>query len=153
MDPRYLWSKMRSALSHPYSDLEPYYTPNKNVERVYRKFLERSLDAEDSLFLVAENNGELVGYAVGEIQKRSLIFEIAENGYINDVFVLEEFRKHGIARMFLRELKEWFQSKGILYVELSVNDKNIIGKKTWQKFGFAPCEIKNMVTMENFFIE
>ncbi|HKM92114.1 MAG TPA: GNAT family N-acetyltransferase [Prolixibacteraceae bacterium] len=142
-----------TILLKQHSDLDPYFTPTKTADKVYRKFLERCLDADDKLFLVAENNGKLIAYAVGEIQTRSPIFEITENGYINDVFVLEEFRKLGIARMFLVELKKWFISKGLKHVELSVHAKNEVGKKTWARFGFDAYEIKKRVKMENFKIE
>ena len=115
--------------------------------------MERSLLSEDRLLLVAEIDGKIVGYAAAEIQARSPIFRIAKNGYINDVFVEEEFRKLGIAREFLTELKKWFESKGIKHVELSVLADNEVGKKTWAKFGFETYEIKKRVSIGKFKIE
>lgn len=143
-------TKFGLILLKQHSDLDPYFAPTDAVDKVYRKFLEGCLYSEDGLVLVAENNGELVGYAAGEIQARSPIFMIDKNGYINDVFVLKEFRKHGIAKKFLIELKEWFESKGIEYVELSVHAANEIGKKTWTKFGFEAYELKKRVAMAKF---
>lgn len=140
------------VLLKQHSDLDPYFTPTKTAAKTYRKFLERSLDAEDSLFLVSEKDEKLIGYAVGEIHKRSPIFEIAEYGYINDVFVIQEYRKHGIAKMFLRELKDWFKIKKLMYIELSVHAKNEIGKTTWKKFGFNAYEIKKAVSLEDFIV-
>ena len=136
-----------------HSDLDPYFVPSDAVEEVYRNFMEQSLLSEDRLLLVAEIDGKLVGYAAAEIQARSPIFRIAKNGYINDVFVEEEFRKLGIAREFLTELKKWFESKGIKHVELSVLADNEVGKKTWAKFGFETYEIKKRVSMGKFKIE
>ncbi len=133
-----------------HADLDPYFVPVKNINKLYQKFLERCLDSKDYLFLVAEENGKLAGYAVGEIQTRAAVFKISENGYINDVFVDEEFRKLGIAKKFLSELKKWFKDKNIKYVELSVHVKNEIGKKTWEKFEFDTYEIKKRVEMKNF---
>ena len=133
-----------------HSDLDPYFTPIKSVDKVYRKFLESCLNSDYKLLLVAERDGKLMGYAVGEIQSRSQIFQITENGYINDVFVEEEYRKQGIANRFLKELKEWFKSKNIKYVELTVHAKNSIGKKTWARFGFDAFEIIQRVEIEKF---
>ncbi|MCK9271142.1 MAG: GNAT family N-acetyltransferase [Bacteroidales bacterium] len=140
-------TKYGLILLKQHSDLDPYFTPIEAVEKVYRKFLEGCVHSADKLLLVAEINGELVGYAAGEIQARSPIFKIAEYGYINDVFVEEEFRKLGIAREFLTALKKWFESKGIKHVELSVLSNNEIGKKTWAKFGFETYEIKKRLEM------
>ena len=143
-------TKYGLILLKQHSDLDPYFTPTETVDKVYRKFLEGCLSSENRLLLVAENKGKLVGYAAGEIQTRSPIFKIAKNGYINDVFVEEEFRKLGIARKFLIELKNWFESKGIAHVELSVLVENEVGKKTWTKFGFEAYEIKKRVEMAKF---
>lgn len=92
-----------------------------------------------------------MGYAVAEIQTRSQIFQITENGNINDVFVEEEFRKTRYSQYdFERTQKKWFKIKKVQYVELSVLAKNEIGKKTWVKFGFDAYEIKERVEMTKF---
>ncbi|MDD2196559.1 MAG: GNAT family N-acetyltransferase [Bacteroidales bacterium] len=143
-------TKYGLILLKQHSELDPYFTPIESVDKVYRNFLEKCLNSENRLLLVAKKNGKLIGYAAGEIQARSPIFKIAENGYINDVFVEGEYRKLGIARKFLIELKKWFESKGVEHVELSVLVKNEIGKKTWAKFGFETYEIKQRVEMGSF---
>lgn len=143
-------TKYGIALLEQHSHFDPYFTPTKTADKVYRNFLEKSLSADDRFLLVAEKNGKLIGYTAAEIQARSPIFQITKNGYINDVFVEPEYRKLGIARKFLTELKGWFQSKDIDYVELSVLTKNEIGKKAWAKFGFDAYEIKERVEMMSF---
>lgn len=143
-------TKFGLVLLKQHADLDPYFTPIETVDNVYRKFLEGCLNSENKLLLVAEKEGKLMGYAAAEIQKRSFIFKIAENGYINDVYVEEEFRKLGIARMFLTELKNWFNSRNIEYIELSVLASNEVGKKTWAKFGFEAFEIRERVEMGDF---
>ena len=143
-------TKFGVRLLKQHSDLDPYFAPVKNIDKLYRKYLEMCLDSKNYLFLVAEKKGKLAGYAIGEIQARSPVFKINKNGYINDVFVDEEFRKLGIAKMFLSELKKWFKDKNVKYVELSVHVKNEIGKKTWEKFEFDTYEIKKRVEMKNF---
>lgn len=137
-------------LLRQHSDLDPYFTPADIADKIYRKFLESCLNSEDKLLLVADIKGKVVAYAAGEIQTRSPIFKIKENGYINDIFVEKEFRKLGIARKFLTEFKEWFISKNIEYVELSVLANNQIAQKTWEKFGFKSYENKKRVKMREF---
>ena len=143
-------TKFGIILLKQHSDLDPYFTAVESVDKVYRKFLESCLNADGKLLLVAESNDKLMGYAVGVIQERSSIFEITENGYINDVFVAEEYRERGIAKKFLKELKQWFESKNIKYVELTVHAKNSIGKKTWAHFGFDAFEIIQRVEIDKF---
>ncbi|HLS29833.1 MAG TPA: GNAT family N-acetyltransferase [Flavobacteriaceae bacterium] len=136
-----------------HSEFDTYFTPIEKADEIYRMFLEGCLNSENKVLLVAEKEGQLFGYAAGEIQTRSPVFKVAQNGYINDVFVEEEFRKLGIARKFLKTLKKWFESRHIEHIELSVLAKNEIGIKTWQKFGFEAYELKKRVAIENFDVE
>ena len=145
-------TKFGLVLLKQHSDLDSYFTPIDTVVIAYRNFLESSLNSENRLLLVAEKNGKLMGYAAAEIQARSPIFKITENGYINDVYVKDEFRQLGIAGKFLTELKNWFESKNIKHVELSVLANNEVAKKTWAKFGFESYELKKRVEMRDFII-
>lgn len=140
-------------LLNQHSELDPYFTPTENADKIYRIFLEGCLDSENKVLLVAEKDEQIIGYAAGEIQTRSPVFKVAQHGYINDVFVEEEFRKLGIAKKFLKTLKKWFKSRHIEHVELSVLAKNEIGIKTWARFGFEAYELKKRVAMENFNVE
>ncbi|HZJ74608.1 MAG TPA: GNAT family N-acetyltransferase [Perlabentimonas sp.] len=136
-----------------HAELDPYFTPVEDADIMYRKFLKSCLSSEDRLLLVAEDKNRVVGYAAAEIQARSPIFKVSKNGYINDVFVEEEYRKLGIATKFLSELNEWFKSRSIEHIELSVISKNAVGKKAWARFGFDSFEIKERVEIKNINIE
>lgn len=136
-----------------HAEFDSYFTPIEKVDKIYRIFLEGCLSSDNKLLLVAEKEGQLAGYAAGEIQTRSPVFKVAQSGYINDVFVKQEFRKLGIATKFLKNLKQWFQANHIEHVELSVLTKNEIGIKTWRKFGFEAYELKKRVRMGDFDIE
>ncbi|MFA6617972.1 MAG: GNAT family N-acetyltransferase [Candidatus Neomarinimicrobiota bacterium] len=138
------------SLLKQHSELDPYFTPSDTADKIYQKFFDGCLHSEDKLLLVADNKGKVVAYAAAEIQARSPVFKIRENGYINDIFVEKEFRKLGIARKFLKEFKEWFKSKNIDYVELSVLANNQIAQKTWGKFGFNSYKNKQRVEMGAF---
>lgn len=135
-----------------HADIDKYFTPSKDAEKIYRLFLKRSLELEDNIFLVAEDDSKLLGYAVAEIQSRSKVFVEDKNGYINDVFVIDEYRKKGIANMFLKEIRNWFISKDIKYVELTVHPNNEIGRKTWSKLGFKDFELKQRIDLEHFIL-
>lgn len=138
------------SLLKQHAALDPYFTLSEHAESIYQQFLESCFDSDDKILLVAQGDTEIKGYAVAEIQKRSDIFLIKQNGYINNVFIDTRFRKQGIARELLRALKVWFESKSIEYIELSVLAENTIAKKTWSSFGFNAFEIKKRVKMEDF---
>ena len=129
---------------------DSYFAPAKNVHEVYKKFFKGCIYSKNRLLLVAEENGEIIGYAVGELSSRPPVYKIRKMGYISDVFVEKNFRKLGIAKQFLHVLKKWFKAKNIKHIELSVHVKNEIGKKAWAKYGLEDYMIKKRVEMEKF---
>jgi ribosomal protein S18 acetylase RimI-like enzyme len=130
--------------------LDSYFAPAKDVKEVYRKFFKRCVFSKNRHLLVAEENGKIVGYALGELGSRPPVFKIRKIGFINDVFVAEEFRHHGIATQFLCELKRWFRSKNLEHIEISVHVENPLAKKVWEKYGFEEYMIKQRVEMAKF---
>lgn len=71
-------------------------------------------------------------------------------GHISDVFVEKNFRKLGVAKQFLKKLKKWFKNKNLKHIELSVHEKNEVGKKAWAKYGLEDYMIKKRVKMGKF---
>lgn len=138
------------SLLKQHHNFDPYFAPAKNVNEVYRKFFKSCIYAKNRLLLVAEENGKIIGYAVGELCSRPPVFKIRKFGHISDVFVEKNFRKLGIAKQFLRVLKKWFKAKNIQHIELSVHEKNEIGKKAWAKYGLKDYMIKRRVGMGEF---
>jgi ribosomal protein S18 acetylase RimI-like enzyme len=66
---------------------------------------------DPQLARVAEVNGQVVGFMIGEI--RSWEFHQPPTGWITAVAVDPRFRRHGIARRLLSEMLDYFRDKGI----------------------------------------
>ena len=120
---------------------DSYFSPAKNVKDVYAKFFKRCIYSTTRQLLVTEYDGEIVGYILGEISSRPSTFKIRNIGTINDMFVVEKFRKSGVGKQLLTELLNWIKNKKskypkLNYIELSVHTKNIIGQRAWAKYGF-----------------
>jgi len=115
---------------------DPYFTPDKNAKNTYSKFFKKCIYSGNKNLLVAEKNRSIVGYALGEIRKRPPVFKLKKIGFVNDMYVKKNFRRQGIARLFLDELFSWFKSKKLNHVELHVHAENEIGKIAWAKYGF-----------------
>lgn len=119
-----------------HNDLDSYFAPAKDFKEEYRKHIKKCVYSKNRLLLVAEEDNEIVGYAMGELGSRPPIFKIRKFGFVSDVFVYEKFRKSGIAKLFLKELFKWFKFKKLQHIELTVHAKNEIGAKAWAKHGF-----------------
>ena len=87
--------------------------------------------------LVAEMNGEIIGFIQGEVERRADYLPRIV-GSISTVYVFAKFRRKGIGGMLVKSLVEFFNSEGVEDVTL----RYIIGNKEaegfWKKLGFEP---------------
>jgi ribosomal protein S18 acetylase RimI-like enzyme len=102
----------------------------------YVGYFEALVSSKDSAVFVAEDNGTIVGYLAGKIEKRPPVFEVGERGWIDSAYVLEEHRGQGIGRELAEKMLRWFEERGIRYVELSVDSRNELGCSVWRSLGF-----------------
>jgi aminoglycoside 3-N-acetyltransferase I len=96
-------------------------------------YLERLLGRDETIVLIAEVDGELVGalvaYTLDKLeQERSEI-------YIYDLAVAQEFRRRGVATALIERLKEIARGVGawVIYVQADYGDQPAIG--LYEKLG------------------
>ncbi len=95
---------------------------------------------EPHLFLVAEKEGKVVGFVLG--QERNLPDEVLRKrkatkvGSIEILAVAEGHRRKGIATALLVKLLEGFRQKGIDHLNLAVPAEEEAARKLYDKLGF-----------------
>lgn len=95
---------------------------------VYINFYEMVGDG----FLVAEQDGKVVGYIVG--------YRSAENeGHIFSIGVKEGYRGKGIGTELIQALCDMFVVNGLKYARLEVRQSNKRAQKLYRSLGFVPC--------------
>jgi [ribosomal protein S18]-alanine N-acetyltransferase len=83
-------------------------------------------------FLVAEQDGKVVGYVVG--------YRSAENeGHIFSVGVKEEYRGKGIGTELIHNICDMFVANGLKYARLEVRNSNKGAQKLYRSIGFVSC--------------
>ncbi len=86
-------------------------------------------------FLVAEQDGKVVGYVVG--------YSSAENeGHIFSVGVREKYRRRGIGTGLIHAICDIFVANGLRYARLEVRNSNKGAQKLYRSIGFVPCWIE-----------
>jgi ribosomal protein S18 acetylase RimI-like enzyme len=138
------------TLLYQHAQWDDYFNPAEEVDKKYTEFFETCISDPEKQLLVAEEKEQMIGYALGEVHTRPPIFQIQKIGFISDVFVVPEFRKLGVAKKFLQELKDWFKSKNLEYIEISVHTQNDIALKIWSKYGFEDSSLKKRVHIKHF---
>ena len=89
----------------------------------------------NSLFLVAESDGELVGSILGTHDGRK--------GWINRLAIAPEFRKRGIARRLVTAIEDWLYQLGIEVISCLVEDENRTSIQTFKKLGY--CKSRDII--------
>jgi len=93
------------------------------------------------LVLVAEEDGEALGFAFGEIQPDTL-------AHVNVVYVRAERRRQGISKALLAEFAARAREAGAEHLSLDVATKNEVGQKVWQRLGFTEWARRLTVPIE-----
>lgn len=94
-----------------------------------RPFLESLLVLANDLFLVAEIDKRIVGYAVAVIRERFM-------GHVISIAVHPNFRRRGIATALLRELLNKLRNRRARFVRLEVRITNKAAIKLYKKLEF-----------------
>lgn len=101
-----------------------------------KKSLEESLKKENSLFLVAYEDGKVIGYVGMEV--------IVDEGYIFNVAVSADYRRRGVGYALVRELVTYSMKNSLCFITLEVRESNSAAISLYSKFGFIKAgERKN----------
>jgi GNAT superfamily N-acetyltransferase len=99
--------------------------------------VESDLTASNVVVLLAEVDGEVIGYVRGEVSSRS-DHTPRTVGQVSRMYVLKQFRRKGVGRGLIEELCSFFDSNKV--EDLTV--RYVIGNKKaesfWEKLGFEP---------------
>ena len=60
---------------------------------------------------------------------------------IHDIYVRNEFRRHGLSQKMLDKVEEISRAKGCCKLTLEVLSNNIVAKSSYEKYGFGSYEL------------
>ncbi len=113
---------------------EDFKTPEEvQVEKSIALYLE----SPDCVVLVAESNGQVIGFVTGQFCE--LISPISKSvlmGNIDELFVVEQFQKCSVATVLLQEMEKRLAEYGVVQVMVEVWDFNHAARGLYKKLGF-----------------
>ncbi|MFQ6043971.1 MAG: GNAT family N-acetyltransferase, partial [Candidatus Poribacteria bacterium] len=128
-----LWKRLMAF----HRNLSEYFEVADDAEEMWESFAIKQLDERDSLLIVAEIDGDIVGFSLSSIQSNIPVFKIKRYGVIYDFFVDEAFRNRGIGRKLFDYAKKWFEKKSVEHLQLSVAHHNPVAQEFWRAMGFT----------------
>jgi GNAT superfamily N-acetyltransferase len=97
----------------------------KDFKTSAKKDLLRAILDKNSLYLVAEDGGDIIGYGYGVVKKeKSPFFVTVPIGYLSAVVVAKNYRGKGVASALHDLLVTWFKKNKCVQIHLEVFEGN-----------------------------
>jgi ribosomal-protein-alanine N-acetyltransferase len=127
---------MRQATVH---DLEKLYKIEREcftAEAFSKEFLTILLQDLNSVSLIAQMDGEIVGFIIGLIQEVNGM----KIGHICTIDIAIKHRRKGVGIRLLKEIEEAFTKKGVQICYLEVRLSNFAAIELYRKRGYTEIE-------------
>jgi GNAT superfamily N-acetyltransferase len=132
-----------AALMRQHHDFDPQrFIIVDEPEKGYGRFLVSQLEDRDSVVLVAERDGEVLGYTFASLEPASWKELRAACGFLHDVYVDERARRSGMGQRLVRAAIEWLESKQAPRVVLGSAAKNEGAQRFFASLGFRPTMVE-----------
>jgi GNAT superfamily N-acetyltransferase len=128
-----LWKELMDY----HQDLDPFFTRRPDGHERWLEYVKTNMASERWLLLVAEVNGEVVGYIMAAIQECPPVFTTSEFGFVQDVAVRATHRRRGIATALYALCEEWFRDMGVRRMELNALAANEVSTAFWRRMGYG----------------
>lgn len=128
-----LWAEL-VAYHRQLDDAMPEAAPDGPM--LYADRLYDRLDDPNTQAIIAEHDGQVVGFAVGMVvELLPDIFLSEKSGFLADIYVKSEFRGRGFGKALVKVMEEWFLLHGVGHYEWSVAYANQHGRAFWESIG------------------
>ncbi|HET9327887.1 MAG TPA: GNAT family N-acetyltransferase, partial [Candidatus Eisenbacteria bacterium] len=125
------------ALMRLHHQLDPQrFITTERPEQGYGRFLVSQLSDPESVVLVAEREGLVVGYAFAALEPMSWKELRAACGFLHDVYVDQAARHAGVGRRLVEEAIRWLRSHGAPRVVLGSASANDAAQRLFTQLGF-----------------
>lgn len=124
------------------------FQASENGAEYYQRSVSSRLSDPQTRVLVAEVEGEVVGYVLGMIVDITPeMFVPIHSGFLADICVTAKYRRQGIGHQLVEQLVLWFRSQAITYFEWHVSEKNQDAVKFWKSIGGETTMLRMRTTI------
>lgn len=114
----------------------------ESPEKGYGRFLVSQLGDAESVVLVAERDGDVVGYVYAALEPMSWKDLREACGFVHDVYVDERARRTGAGEQLVRAAIAWLEAKGVPRVLLGTAARNESARRFFEKLGFRATMVE-----------
>lgn len=136
--------RLGALLVRLHHDFDPqrFMAASPQTEHGYGSFLGTQLSDPDVIVLVAEREGEVVGYTYAGVEGTDYMSLRGPAGVLYDIVVDPAHRGHGIGRLLLDATVAALAAKGSPRVVLSTAERNATAQRLFEHAGFRRTMIE-----------
>ena len=123
-------------------DPERFIAATPRTEHGYGSFLGTQLDEPNIVILVAERDGEVLGYTYAGVEGTDYMSLRGPAGVLHDIVVDPAHRRNGVGRMLLDATLEALKARGAPRVVLSTAERNHAAQRLFDGAGFRRTMIE-----------
>jgi ribosomal protein S18 acetylase RimI-like enzyme len=131
------------ALMRQHHDADPRrFIQVEHPEAGYGRFLVSQLSNPNSLVMVAEQSGTVIGYVYADVESTNWMELRGPCGIVHDIYVDEAARRLGAGRELMAAAIAWIRAKGRSQVVLMTKSKNEHAQHLFATLGFRATMIE-----------
>jgi len=136
--------KLGALLVRAHHDFDPqrFLAATSKTEVGYGAFLGSQLDKPNVVVLVAEREGEVIGYTYAGVEGTDYMSLRGPAGVLYDIVVDPDHRGHGVGRKLLEATLSALKARGAPRVVLSTAEQNAPAQHLFESSGFRRTMIE-----------
>jgi ribosomal protein S18 acetylase RimI-like enzyme len=123
-------------------DPERFIAAPLRTDDAYALFIERQMGESSVVLLVAERDGEVLGYAYAGVEGPDYMSLRGPAGVLYDIMVAPTHRGYGVGRLLLEAILAALKARGAPRVVLSAAERNEVAQRLFARAGFRRTMIE-----------
>ena len=128
--------------THHQLDQERFIPSTPRTEHGYASYLGSQLQEPAVVVLVAERDGDILGYTYAAVEGHDYMSLRGPAGVLHDIVVDPAHRREGIGRMLLDATLAWLEARGAPRVVLSTAARNEAAQRLFAGAGFRQTMVE-----------
>ena len=136
--------RLGALLVREHHDFDPqrFIAATSQTEKSYGWFLGTQLEEPNIVILVAERDGEVIGYTYSGVEGTDYMALRGPAGVMYDIVVDPAHRKQGVGRMLVNATLDALKARGAPRVVLSTAEQNAAAQRLFDRAGFRHTMIE-----------
>jgi ribosomal protein S18 acetylase RimI-like enzyme len=142
--------RLGALLVEEHYDFDPqrFLAARPGTPEGYASFISSQFEDPDKAVLVAEDKGDVIGYAYAAVEGYNYMALRGPAGVLHDIIVDPEHRGRGVGRLLLGAMLEFFRSREVPRVVLSTAERNEAAQRLFASTGFRRTMIEMTLELD-----